>query len=137
MAAGKKYPLTELQNIIGDIIGSTRWATAIAHLFTTDVTPALSDTVGSYSSFEAGWVGYVAQAVAMGSPANDGTRGYSDSVIINYTVTSGGSGVTVYGYYITDAASANLLFAERIASPISVIDGFPVPLQVRIRDVNA
>lgn len=136
MAAGKKFPITQLEDIMS-ALASSIWSGSAVGLFTSDITPALTDTLSTYTAVEAAWSGYARQAPSFGSGGNDGTHGFTDSAVMSFPVTSGGTGTTVFGYFIIDTGGTDLIFAERIASPISVLDGFPVPVQVRLRDVNA
>lgn len=130
MAAGKKYAIGALTDMVTACLGAP-WNGCTAHLFVADITPSVSDTAGTYSTSEASWTGYTAQSIFFGGATNDGTEAYADITPVSFTVTSGGTGTTVYGYYILESGGT-LVCAERVVTPVSVTDGVPVVLDLRL-----
>lgn len=84
------------------------------HLYQNNYTPIPTSAVGDFT--ECSFAGYASQVV-------DRTQWTSPTIISNrasmtanngspFTWTNGGSAQTVYGYYVTDAANAVVIYAE-------------------------
>lgn len=83
------------------------------HLYTNNFTPNDAMVIGDFT--EATFPGYATQNATPGSwasPSDDGTCSTSSSTSQVYT-TTGASGESAYGYYVTDNADGVLLFAEK------------------------
>jgi hypothetical protein len=89
-------------------------------LFKNDVTPADSDTVGTY--VEATFPGYAVQTTPSFTVASSVTGvAQITHPALTFLRSAGGSGDTIYGYYVTDAAGTTLYWAERDPSaPINM-----------------
>lgn len=110
---------------------------ALARLYVTAHTPAEGDVLATYTAIEAAWTGYAAQTMsAWTSPASiSGNKAQIISQLMSFTVTSGGTGVTVDGYFVTK--SGVLIYAESFAVPVAVTDGTPFTLLCRFTEQNA
>lgn len=100
-------------------------------LTTTTHTPAAADVKATYTALEASWVGYSAQSSGTWSTPNiDGSnRAVMYSQLLTYTVTSGGTGSTVYNYFVYNGTE--LHHAELLSPTITVTDGIPITLLLR------
>lgn len=94
------------------------------HLFSNNVTPDKTTTLGSLTEMTGG-TGYASVTVDAtdftlgGVTANRGTL---QAAPISFTMTA--SGDSIYGYYVTDTASADLLAVARFDdAPISLSAG--------------
>lgn len=89
-------------------------------LFKNDIVPADADTVTSYT--EATFPGYAAQVVNAFSVASTvGGVAQITHAALTFLRGSGGSGDTIYGYYLTDAAGTTLYYSERDpAAPVNM-----------------
>ncbi|WP_254510427.1 hypothetical protein [Anatilimnocola floriformis] len=88
-------------------------------LFKNNVTPSATSTVATFT--QADFTGYSAKSLARASWTAPST--VSGKAYLSYadqTWTNGGSSQTVYGYYVTTADDATLLWAERFDTPRSV-----------------
>lgn len=86
-------------------------------LFATNVTPADTDTVATYT--EAAGGGYASKTLNNNSWTVNAANNPSDAVYAEQTFTFTGpltTNTTVYGYYITDNAGTTLIWAERFGS---------------------
>lgn len=95
------------------------------------ITPGFSDTKSTYTAHEASWTGYAAQSSGIWSTPNiDGShRAVCYSQLLTFTVTSGGTGLTVFNYFVY--TGANLHHAELLSPTISVTDGVPITILLR------
>jgi hypothetical protein len=119
-----------------DAIISGQLAGSICHLYWTTVTPTPASVVGDFS--EVVWTGYAPQSTnTWSSAALVGDIAFTDSGLMSFPVTSGGTGNTVFGYYVTDAGGTVLRFAELLNTPITVLNGVPIQLRIRYRNRNA
>lgn len=104
-------------------------------LFTNNFTPVPSMIPGSFT--EATWTGYSrASSVPWTTPALTGDIAYSDSGTLTFTVTSGGTGNTCYGYFVMNDVNSHVIFAERFDVPITVVDGVAIVITIRFRFRN-
>lgn len=82
------------------------------HLFTNNYTPVAGSVLANFT--EATFVGYASAIVgAWAAPSTSGGRASSQPPVITFTAPGGGLPQTVYGYYVTDAASTIVYWAER------------------------
>lgn len=112
-------------------------------LFKNDHVPVDTDTAADY--VEADFVGYAAESLVMGNwvytPANPSNATYGDIV---YTSTGGGQSQLVYGYYLVQRISGDLILAERFDdndpdAPYTIVnvgDTITVPLATTARDTT-
>lgn len=85
-------------------------------LFTSDTTPADTDTAATYTEANGG--GYAAKALTMGSWTVSITGGIAQSAYAEQTWTFTGAltgNPTIYGYYVVDADNV-LLCSERLGA---------------------
>lgn len=80
-------------------------------LYTNDVTPGESDTVGTYT--EAAGGGYAAKTISTGSWAVASSEATYPMQTWDFYVIGGPA--AVYGYYLVGASSGTLILAERFA----------------------
>lgn len=85
----------------------------VFHLYSNDYTPTRSDTVADYT--EATVTGYAAEDVDSFGGATDlgGNVWQIQGDEITWTLDGSVTPQTLYGYYVTDQAGAQLLWAER------------------------
>jgi len=82
------------------------------HLYVNDLTPDAATVLGDFE--EAAWPDYEAVKVTSWVPAvTVSGRAVSNGDPIIWVRGSGGAGVDVYGYYVTDTAAGPLLWCER------------------------
>ena len=119
-----------------------RWVAGAAvklHLFKNDYTPTTADTIANYT--ESTFPGYAA-ASANNWQAPTTAAHVSSMLEQARTFTRNATGATenVYGYYVTDNASANLFWAERDpAAPIPLTnngDSYTVTLRLTAQDLS-
>lgn len=112
-------------------------------LFKNNHVPADTDTAADYT--EANFTGYAAEPLVMGSwvytPGSPSTAVYGDVV---YTSSAGSQSQIVYGYYVVQRISGDLMFAERFddndpEAPYTIVnvgDTITVPLATTGRDTT-
>jgi hypothetical protein len=107
---GEVIALSLLTNLI------TTAQNLVYHLFATNVTPAETDTAGSYT--EAAGGGYAAKTMTGASwTATGGAPSHIDYAAQTWTFTGAlTTNATVYGYYVTRATATDLVFAESFTS---------------------
>jgi hypothetical protein len=129
--SGKEAFLNYLTGNGGHAISGCKY-----HLYVNNVVPNHADTLGTYT--EASWAGYSAQTAGGWTVAGlDGTfHATSSANNLTWANTSGGS-VSVYGYYVTDSASAMLLFSELFAgAPLTIPNGMTLILTPNVTDTS-
>ena len=88
-------------------------------LFVNNVTPAEGDTAGSYT--EMSTQGYASKALTGTSwvvtPGAPSSAAYAQQT---WTFDGTGGATVVYGYYVVQAVSGVLMFAERFATPPTI-----------------
>ena len=91
-------------------------------LYTDDITPADADVAGTYT--EASFTGYAAKTLTAGSwsVAQNGSAAAEGSYA-EQSWTNTGPSTAVYGYFVIDATSGTLLWAERFAPTITLASG--------------
>jgi hypothetical protein len=107
---------------------------ALFHLFTNNVSPTHSDTLGTYT--EAAWTGYAAQvAGGWSAPTLDGTfHATTTGGLMTFTNPSGSS-QSVYGYFVTDNPKTTLVFVERFTgAPLTIPNGMTLTVTPTITD---
>lgn len=113
MATGQVVPSEELVRRLDTYLAARVAAGDVVRLFRNNVTPAIGDTVASYT--EANFSGYAAQALPSFSAAAFSTskaRATATSTLI-FTNSTGVTGNTIYGYYVTNSAGTQLRWAHR------------------------
>ena len=90
-------------------------------LFVNNVTPAEGDTAASYT--EMSTQGYASKALTGTSwtvtPGAPSSASYAQQT---WTFDGTGGATTVYGYFVVQAVSGILMFAERFASPPTIVN---------------
>lgn len=90
------------------------------HLFSNNVTVSDATVLADFT--ESAFPGYATHDIASagwGSPTDDGTCSTSAAADIT-TTSTGTSGETCYGYYVTDTADGAYIFGENFATPVSM-----------------
>jgi hypothetical protein len=105
------------QKSLAYIVGSATNGNLKLHLYNNNYTPSKGDTLSNYT--ESIGAGYAAQTLTsttwtIATVSNVTTATYS-AVTFTYTGAD-----NLYGYYVTDAASANLLWAEAFPSVFNI-----------------
>lgn len=106
-------PIVGENVILENIVNKTAPQNPVLRLFQNNITPADTDTAGTYT--ESTFPGYAAITLtgASWNSAASGSIAYS----AQQTITcSGSASQSVYGYYITQVTSGILMWAERDAS---------------------
>lgn len=106
-------PIVGENVILENIVNKTAPQNPVLRLFQNNITPADTDTAGTYT--ESSFSGYASITLAGASwnSAASGSIAYS----AQQTITcSGAASQSVYGYYITQVTSGILMWAERDAS---------------------
>lgn len=106
-------PNASEQIILENFLNKTAPEDLVLRLYTSDTTPAESDTELTYTEVSGG--GYSASMIT----ANDwnvtaGNPSSADHPEITFTFT--GSAGNVYGYYVTQISSGSLMWAERFTN---------------------
>lgn len=92
----------------------------ILRLFKSNTTPAESDTVASYT--EATFTGYSAKTLTGASWSTvSGAPSSASYALQTFTSSAGSQNESIYGYYLTRASSADLVYAERFSDGPYVI----------------
>jgi hypothetical protein len=112
--------------------GSENWT---LKLYKTNVTPAESDTAGSYTV--ADFTGYVDKTLTSSQSGatwavpttSTGTTSSTYGTTLSWSPTSS---QTIYGYYVIGATSTTLLFAELFSSSKALSNGDTFNLTVRL-----
>lgn len=110
-------------------VGKTAAGNLLLKLYTNNLTPDGTETTASMTEFGAvqgyasktltttSWNAAVPGTGAGTSAANKASIDYAQQV---WTFDGTGGNVTVYGYYVTNAAGTKLVGVERFASPVTV-----------------
>ncbi len=105
--------------LLDSLLGTTTISTYKYHLFTGSPTLNVSTTLATLVALEATFTGYSAISVTTWNAStvvsSQGVATASSSITYTYT-TGAGSPQTLTGYYVTDSASANLLWFEAFAT---------------------
>jgi hypothetical protein len=98
--------------ILEAIVNKTAPQNLVLRLFKNNITPADSDTAGTYT--EAAFTGYSAITLTGASwgAASGGTISFAQQTF----TCSGTSSENIYGYYVTQTTSGILIWSERDAS---------------------
>jgi hypothetical protein len=101
--------------MLKNILNHTAPQNQTLKLFSSNTTPAETDTAGTYT--EATFTGYSAVGLTGTSWVVTGdTAAYAEQTFTSTAVQS----QTIYGYYIIQAVSGLLLWSERFSSPIAI-----------------
>lgn len=102
------FPDTGENIVLEALVNKTAPQNLVLRLYTSNTTPAESDTAGTYT--EASGNGYSAITLTGSSwnAASGGSISYAQQ-----TFTFSGALGNVYGYYLTQASSGTLVYAER------------------------
>jgi len=107
-------------------------------LFKNDQTPGESDVAGDYT--EADFTDYAAKtltrsvgASTWGTPATvAGTTSSEYNSGTPQSWTCGASGNTIYGYFVVDASTGTLIYAERFSSARTLTNGDTLTLTPKL-----
>lgn len=115
-------------------LGTISLSNSIYHLYTNNVVPTHSDTLGSYT--EATWASYAHQlAGGWSAPVLDGTFHATSTGNLMTFANSSGSAQTAYGYYVTDNGITTLLFVERFSgAPLTIPNGMTLTITPTVTD---
>lgn len=93
---------------------------AKVHLFTNAIVPTVDSIVSNFS--EATFTSYVAQSVVWNNPpyVNGNNQAEMTGGTLVFVAGSAPTLQTIYGAFITDSGSTNLLWAERFTIPVVV-----------------
>jgi hypothetical protein len=101
------------------LLGKTTPGNQVLRLYVNNVAPGDSDVAATYT--EMSTLGYAAQTLTKSSWTIAQNAGVAEGSYAQQAWTfTAGSAVTVYGYFVTDATSGLLLWAERFASAVTV-----------------
>lgn len=117
--------------LLTDLLGGGSLEAWTLKLFQSNTTPADTDTTGTYT--EATFTGYSSKTLTRSvsgstwnTPTETGSTINSTDAISTYGSSaqswSATSVQTVYGYYIVGATSTKLMFAERFASAVGLVN---------------
>jgi hypothetical protein len=121
-----------------DLLGAAALENWTLKLFKNNITPALTDTSSTYT--EADFTGYSAvtltrsvSGTTWSTPSGGGSVLESGCSKSTYGASaqswSATSAQTIYGYYIVGATSGKVIFAERFASSVSLINPSTITVQ--------
>ena len=106
-------------------------------LFTNNYDPIATSTYADFTI--ASGTGLSPQNV---DPANFGAASLSGTVgstlcsVIN-TFTNGSTTITVYGYMVYDPTGNVYMFGESFASPVSMVNGYSIGVQAKLKERSA
>ena len=103
-------PIVGENKMVEAVVNKTAPENLVLRLFSSNITPADSDTAGTYT--EATFAGYASITLTGASwgAASAGTTSYAQQT---FTLTSTGAAQNIYGYYVTQFTSGVLMWAER------------------------
>lgn len=120
---------TGQQQLLSDLLTGGTLESWSLRLFSTSHTPAVTDTLATYTAIEASFTGYSAKTLARASWAAAGLTGTTiDATNSNAKSTyaqqswSATSAQTVYGYFWSGVTSGVGICAEQFASSISLVN---------------
>lgn len=107
------FPNTGENLVLEMIVNKTAPQNLVLKLFSSNTTPSETDTAGTYT--EATFSGYAAITLTGASwgAAASGSIAYAQQT---FTHNGGGTSNSIYGYFVVQATSGTLLYAERDAS---------------------
>ena len=108
------FPDTGENIALEALVNKTTPQDLVVRLYSNNITPSDTDVTATYT--EATFPGYSSQTLAGANwgAASSGSITYGSQ--LTYTRTSTGAGETIYGYFVTQAASGILVYSERDAS---------------------
>lgn len=92
------------------VVNKTAPENPVLRLYSNNITPADSDTAGTYT--EATFAGYAAITLT-GASWSAGSGGVTNFAQQTFTRSSTGATENIYGYYVTQVTSGVLLWSER------------------------
>jgi len=99
-------------NMLEMIVNKTAPENLILRLFTSNTTPADTDTTATYT--EASFTGYTAKTLTGASwTVTPGTPSEAAYAQQTFASTASQTAATVYGYHVTQTTSTELMWAER------------------------
>jgi hypothetical protein len=107
---------------------------ATIHLFVSNITPARTDVLSTYSAHEASYGGYASQTLGVSTDGGIDSNfydTYSWPALTWQATSSSGLPQTIYGYYVVASDAATLLWVCTFAPSITLSnsgDGFTVPV---------
>ena len=113
------FPNTGENIALEALVNKTAPQNLVLKLFSSNTTPAEGDTAGTYT--EATFAGYVAATLTGASwgAASAGTITYGNEQ--TFTRSTTGTAENIYGYFVVQATSGTLVYAERDgAAPFAV-----------------
>lgn len=106
--------LTEIVNAVDGLLNA-----ANIHLFQNDYEPLKSSVVGDF--VEADFTGYAAIAATWNTtPYNEGDVSRIATQLANFVAGAAPTAQTIYGWYVTDSADAEVFFARRFDNPVPI-----------------
>jgi hypothetical protein len=140
MSTHMKVP-NEGQLAILQVLIDNKLTSLYARLFRSTKTPAAGDVLADYAAIECTFPGYAAIAQnSWATPTLVAGRAYSECPLRTFTRTSGGSGDTVYGFFLADAAtgsSGKLYGAQLFDTTVDMtVNGNSFPLLNTYTDVT-
>lgn len=106
---------------------------ATLHLFISNITPARTDVLSTYSAHEASYGGYSAQTLSGGADGGIDANFFDTWTFNTLTFqasSSSGLPQTIFGYYVVASDGVTLLWVEQFAPSITLSnsgDGFTLP----------
>jgi hypothetical protein len=123
---------TGQQQLLADLLAGGSLENWSLRLFSTSHTPAVTDTLATYTAIEASFTGYSAKtltrSIAAGTWGNVGLTGTTIDPANNNAKSTYGtqqtwsatSAQTIYGYFLSGVTSGVGILAEQFASSISL-----------------
>lgn len=116
--------------------GGTSLIGVTYHLYVNNQAPTHQDTLANY--VEASFPGYVAQTVGpwFGAVLSADFHAQAIAALLTFQNTSG-TPTNVFGYFVTNAANNQLLFAERFAgAPLTIPGNQSLTLGPEVQDTS-
>jgi hypothetical protein len=107
------------ENIVLEaLVNKTAPQNLVLRLYTSDTTPGESDTAGTYTEATGNGYSAITLTGASWGAASGGSIAYAQQ-----TFTFSGALGNVYGYYMTQASSGTLVYAERFTDgPYNIVN---------------
>lgn len=124
-----KVPNVGLQHNL-DLILSVDGPNYKCDLYVSNTTPVAGSLFIDFTI--ASWTGYAQQDIdTWSATAIVSNKAVSTSNVATFTVTTVGASPPVYGYMIS--LGGVLIYAEKLAAPITPVDGLPISLIATLR----
>lgn len=140
-----KFPKEGQVQLETDLLGQGTREDWSLRLFSTAHTPAVTDTLATYTAIECAIAGYapitLTRAVGAGNwsapgatgtlidPTNNNARASYGAAAPQFTFTANG---TVNGYFVRGVTSGKCIFAEQYASPITNVTTLNQPVNFEL-----